>query len=97
MFAHPAPQINDQRGAALLAHGPAPLGRRAVDAALELKQGIDPADCFQRQWRDHRWFFALQLAARILRQIGDHVEADPSPRSAPTVRPPRRIATRRPP
>jgi hypothetical protein len=74
LLTHPGFQIGDQRRAELLADGAAPFGSLAVDGPLDLKQGVDPADCFQRQGRDHRWLFALHLAARVLCQISHHEE-----------------------
>jgi len=49
LLTHPGFQIGDQRRAQLLADGPAPFGALAIDASLDFKQGVDPADCFQRQ------------------------------------------------
>ena len=62
----------------MLANGLAPLGALAVDASLDLEQGVDPANCFQRQGRDHRWLLALSLTPRILGQISHHEEWTPT-------------------
>src|SRR6202167_4331538 len=49
----------------------------AVDRPLDLEQGVNPADRFQRQRRDHCWLLAFSLAARVLGQIRHHEERPP--------------------
>ena len=63
--------------AEFLANRPALFGVLTIDGLLDLEQGIDPADCFQRQRRDHCRFLALGLATRVLGQIGHHEERTP--------------------
>jgi hypothetical protein len=47
--AHPGLQIGHERRAEFLANRLAPFCALTVDGPLDLEQGVDPADCFQRQ------------------------------------------------
>src|SRR5882672_6925039 len=55
----------------------ATIGALTVDGPLDLEQGVDPADCFQRQRGDHCRLLALSLATRVLGQIRHHEERTP--------------------
>jgi hypothetical protein len=65
MGAHPYLEVGDQRRAVLLAGGKTLLRRLAVDGALDLEQGVDPADSLERQGRDNNGLLlALRLGSR---------------------------------
>ena len=74
LLAHPGLQIGDERRAEFLADGLAPFGALSVDRPLDVEQGVDPADHFQRQGRDHCRRLALSLATGVLGQIGHDEE-----------------------
>jgi hypothetical protein len=52
LLSHPGLQIGDERRAKFLADALAPFGALSVDRPLDVEQGVDPADRFQRQGRD---------------------------------------------
>ena len=52
-----------QRGGLFLANGEPPIGRQPVDGALDLEQGVDPPDGFQRSRRDGSGRAAARLAS----------------------------------
>ena len=52
LLSHPGLQIGDQRRAQFLADGLAPFGALSVDHPLDVEQGVNQADRFQRQGRD---------------------------------------------
>src|ERR1700693_571653 len=70
-------EIGHRRRAELLADGLALSWALAVDRPLDLEQGVNPADRFQRQRRDHCRLLALSLATRVLGQISHHKERTP--------------------
>jgi hypothetical protein len=74
LLAHPSLKVGDERRAKFLADGLAPFGALSVDRPLDVEQGIDPADHFQRQRRDHCRRLALSFATCVLGQIGHDEE-----------------------
>ena len=73
-LAHPRFERSDQWRGLFPANGEPPIGRQTVDGALDLEQGVDPLDSFQRGRRDGSGCAAARLASGTGLDIGEDEE-----------------------